>query len=293
MRTQLKFSFFSLLIFLAFLVLGNLNRVFAGAYGSGLYGNGIYGQLSNTASSASPCTDQSPGSIAPWLYSAAAQDSYSILLGFKDWSLYKDKFILEYGTETGKYKFSADNISKDSINFLVEKLNPNTTYYFRIRSNNGCATGPWSNELSAKTLEGFGLNNLKISKTDITQSPSIEGYKINIMVKDANGNPIENAIVTLHSDPQTAKTDKNGQVAFSNIEPGDHTVQVIYNDYKGEESINLAGESGEFNLNITVEPQNPFSSPKVSAVIILLSLIIIILSVKLIQKRRLKRITAK
>jgi cobalamin biosynthesis Mg chelatase CobN len=34
---------------------------------------------------------------------------------------------------------------------LVNSLQPNTKYYFKIRSGNGCATGNWSNEISAQT----------------------------------------------------------------------------------------------------------------------------------------------
>lgn len=92
------------------------------------------------------CSNSSLGLTAPYITSATKVDSTSVLLKFTDWSVSVDHFVLEYGTKTGKYSYSATDISKDQRSYLVKSLHTNTKYYFRIRANNGCAVGPWSDE---------------------------------------------------------------------------------------------------------------------------------------------------
>ena len=73
-------------------------------------------------------------------------------------------------------------------------------------------------------------------------------------------NAIEGATVTLHSTPRTATTDKQGIAHFTDIEAGNHQVIIAYDNFKGEQSINLSGnEVKEFNLNIEVKTTKPSS----------------------------------
>ena len=105
-----------------------------------------------TKPGAQVCGDQAPGTKAPWLYSALSESKDSIRVYFTDAQDPVNKYVLEYGTSSGTYQFSSVNIGgKGTKTYLVEGLSPNTTYYFRVRAGNGCATGPWSNEMSAKT----------------------------------------------------------------------------------------------------------------------------------------------
>jgi len=111
---------------------------------------------SSTSSSSSAAAAPSCGNItptsAPWVYGAISQGSTSIMLYFTDAGDPVDKYVLQFGTKSGNYPFGATNVGgKGMRTYLVEHLLPNTTYYFRVRGGNGCATGSWSNELSAKT----------------------------------------------------------------------------------------------------------------------------------------------
>lgn len=45
------------------------------------------------------------------------------------------------------------------ISFTIEKLSPNTVYYFKVRGGNGCAPGSWSDWLKAKTTNSSMKNN--------------------------------------------------------------------------------------------------------------------------------------
>ncbi len=111
---------------------------------------------SNTSSSSAPsapqCSDTKPGDKAPALYAAIPQSSTSIILFFSEGGGPVDHYSLAFGRTPGSEEYGADNIGgAGSRTFLVSSLTPNTKYYFKIRSGNGCATGNWSNEYAAST----------------------------------------------------------------------------------------------------------------------------------------------
>ncbi len=325
-RDLVKRVFATLVLLLAFLIIFPITVLAATNYGDGTYGGGNYNvgdtpvpaatsaPTSNSSSVGAPqCTDTTPTGIIPWLYEANAKSGSEITLRFTNWQSPVDHFALEYGTGSNNYQFAAGNIGGNGTNsYTINSLSPNTTYYFRVRAGNGCAAGSWSNELSAKTLGSFSTNNLNITNTTIepvssqanptpalkgtsqkstTPTPTLaEGYKVNIKVKDTKGNAVENATVTLHSTPQTQKTNKDGIVTFTNVEQGNHTVDIAYNNYQGEQSINLTGDVKEFNVNVTIEPKNIFLSPQVLAVVGVLVLIIAFLAFRLAKKSKLRKL---
>lgn len=143
-------------------------QVFASTYGSGIYGGGLYGGMTpppGTSPAEAGCTQSKPGN-APWLYGAVAQSKTSVLLYFTDSADPIDHYVLEYGKKSGEYLFGASNIGKKGTRtYLVQSLTPNTTYYFRVRGGNGCATGAWSNEMSVKTTVNGGIAWLSAKNT--------------------------------------------------------------------------------------------------------------------------------
>ena len=307
----------------------------------------------------SGCSDQPPGSKAPWLYGAIAQDSNSVMLYFTEADGPVNKYVLEYGTSSGNYQYGVQNMGVNldgQMNYLVRNLSSNTTYYFRVRAGNGCATGNWSNEISVKTGGLFSVKQLKITSSELVtqpiekeqsaadsscqtyivksgdnlwnlavkllgdgnkykeiieqnkdkypsleisnnldagwelrvncknnqaqENPSVkEGYNVKIKVTDESQKPVEGATVTLHSNPQTTKTDKNGIALFRNVEQGDHKVLIAYSGHQGEQSINLAGDVKEFSLNVTIKPQSILSSPTVIGIIAVFILLVAIQSI--------------
>lgn len=313
---------------------------------------------SGNYASAPICSDQEPGQKAPWLFSASAMDSQSIKLFFTAAGDPVDKYVLEYGTKSGDYPYGIQNmgiISSEPMTFTVNYLQPNTIYYFRIKGGNGCATGPWSNEITAKTQDIISFDQLNITKVQlekvvsnscksyiiqdgdtlwsISESllgngskfqeiieqnkktyPSLiesdllkigwvlkinceggihivdeapkEGYVVKVKVVDDNNQPVEGASVTLHSTPRTEITDSSGIALFQNVESGDHKLIIKYDKFEGEQSINLTGNTKEFDLNISVE-EKPFSLSPLGFIIIgFMSLIIIILTILLYKNKK-------
>jgi hypothetical protein len=325
---------------------------------------------SDSSPSAPTCGDQTPGVKAPWLYGAVAQNGNSILLYFTEADDPVDRYALEFGTSSGDYKHGSDNIGGKGLRtYLVQSLQPNTTYYFRIRGGNGCATGGWSNELSSTTKGLVSFNQLDFTESelqpvttteDVTEElvadscqtytvksgdslwsiatselgdgnkyteiielnkekyPSlatsngvstgweldlgcdtpatqteqekaeleaIGGYSVVVKVTDKTQKPVEGAKVTIHSKVQEATTDKDGIAKFSNVEPGDHKVLIAYNNYEGEQSINLTGDVKEFKLNVTIQQKSVVTSPLFIGVVSGLVVLVITLSILLIRAK--------
>ncbi|MEI6326488.1 MAG: carboxypeptidase-like regulatory domain-containing protein, partial [Candidatus Roizmanbacteria bacterium] len=104
-----------------------------------------------------------------------------------------------------------------------------------------------------------------------------------IKVVDAQGNPVEGAEVTLHSAVQIAQTDKDGIARFTAVEPGQHTVSVSYNNFSGEQSISLVGNTKEYDLKIVVVPQRVVISPIAYVVIFVMGFLIAALIVLIMR----------
>ena len=91
-----------------------------------------------------------------------------------------NKYVLEYGTKSGDYPYGVQDMggnSRGQMTYLVKSLSPNTTYYFKVRGGNGCATGSWSNEISAKTKGFVSFNQLDITQSELETVPVVEGRR--------------------------------------------------------------------------------------------------------------------
>lgn len=61
-------------------------------------------------------------------------------------------YYVLYGFEPDSNQFGAQNLgNKNSLSIKINDLKPSTTYYFRFRFGNGCATGPWTENIKVKT----------------------------------------------------------------------------------------------------------------------------------------------
>jgi len=103
--------------------------------------------------SAPVCTDISPGG-APTLISAVGGVNLVTLI----WTLATDPvsyYLIAYGTSSGNYQFGNPNIGgKGTTSYTISGLSGGATYYFVVRAGNGCAPGPFSNELTATPTGG-------------------------------------------------------------------------------------------------------------------------------------------
>jgi len=79
----------------------------------------------------------------------------------------------------------------------------------------------------------------------------VETVKFQIVDKD--GKPISNIDVTIHSDPQTAKTNENGVVTFSKVPVGKHLLAFNFDGSKFSKKVSVAdpnAQEGTFQAEI-------------------------------------------
>lgn len=77
---------------------------------------------------------------ATLFYAPVIGDNTDYYISFSEKSL-----TYEHGTFTGQ------GLSGGVLSFTVNYLKPNKTYYFRVRGQNGCMPGEWSDEMKIKT----------------------------------------------------------------------------------------------------------------------------------------------
>jgi len=147
------------------------------------------------------------------------------------------------------------------------------------------------NNLTAKGLSVGQEIKLPCDKQEETTTKAKEevkqeGIKLNVLVKDNNNHPLEGVTVTLHSIVQTAKTGSDGIAKFSDVEPGEHNVNLAYNDYKGEQKLTVDSAHKEQTLILQVQMNSGFASLPVMAVIIVMAGMIMILLVIILNNRR-------
>ncbi len=145
----------------------------------------------NISSNLKPCDKQAPTQI-PKLLSAIPNESSITLI----WENYTDSnfdhFLISYGRESEKMEYGVPKISnKNQTVFLIDKLDSNTKYYFKIRAGNDCAPGKFSNELSATTGYKKVFSNNKYN--DILGISTKEAVlKINNKIDPINKNHLKN-----------------------------------------------------------------------------------------------------
>lgn len=260
--------------------------------------------LSSSNPSSPTCGNLAPSS-APDLYSAVAESGSSITLYFTDAGSPVDHYTLSYGLkEKGNFQWGQDIIGVYGMRiYTVNGLMPGVVYHFRVRGGNNCATGAWSNTISAATKGVVSFNQLKITKSELVPStkdepveknidktvsgkPSVKTYSLSVKVVDESGRPVENARVVIHSNVKEATTDKDGIARFAEVEAGEHRVLITYSGFSGEQTLNLTGDVKEFSLTLTVKPQAFVFSLAALAVISVLVVIIIGLVFYVLRLRR-------
>lgn len=74
-----------------------------------------------------------------------------------------------------------------------------------------------------------------------------------ITVKDQNGRAIENAKVTLRSEPRVSYTDNNGMVTFNNVSAGEHSATVEYKGTTTRVPVTLTEGMQELRMTILLK----------------------------------------
>ncbi|MBP9819805.1 carboxypeptidase regulatory-like domain-containing protein [Candidatus Woesebacteria bacterium] len=232
---------------------------------------------SSTSSQPPGCSQASPGSKVPLLYSAIAEDSDKVRLYFAPGDAPYDYFALSFGRSSGSNEFGSPNLGGANLrSYLVTNLQANTEYFFRIRNGHGCAPGEWSNKISVKTLGNFRANTLLLTTEQLSKPSSSPVPELNpvatpsgsldteavpsnqdltIFVKNPDGAAVAGASVELHSEPRYTTTDEEGRATFTDVESGEHTLKIAYDNYVGEQKLFLDGNKPDVEIVVTLRKE--------------------------------------
>ena len=84
--------------------------------------------------------------------------------------------------------------------------------------------------------------------------PAYNTYNLTLNISNADGTPVANSEVTLHSNPMTGTTDENGTVIFNDVELGNHSLDINKNNNTINTSIKLMG-----GTNSTIQTDNKYN----------------------------------
>ncbi|MEI6691075.1 MAG: GLUG motif-containing protein [bacterium] len=114
-----------------------------------------------------------------------------------------NKFYISYSTKPKAEEHGVEiELSKEGVqNYTIKELKPNTIYYYKVRGQNGCASGDWSNILAAKTGSRFSTTPKSYFKKPLIYKPLISSITTTKKSKLA---PIISPIIT-PSAPETVQ----------------------------------------------------------------------------------------
>ncbi|OGY22168.1 MAG: hypothetical protein A2113_03495 [Candidatus Woykebacteria bacterium GWA1_44_8] len=174
--------------------------------------------------------------------------------------------LVEYGPND-KYGLSAEGggATKDhKVGFSSELLIPGVLYHFRVKSADSAGNIATGEDGTFKT----------------------SGYTVQVKVVDQKGNPVEGVEVTLASEIQKAKTDKDGIATFKDVAPGEHLVLVESKSGLVSSMVEVKAATAEEIASGKIPPQGvevkiipPRTDPLVYVAALLAGLIVILLGV--------------
>jgi hypothetical protein len=171
----------------------------------------------------------------------------------------------------------AENLLGDG-NRYKEIIEQNKDKYQSLETSNNLEAG-WELKVNCGKQTTLETQNTPATGTQ-------GGYDVKVKVVDTNKKPVEGAKVTIHSKVQETVTNKDGIAQFKNVEAGNHKVLIAYNNFEGEQSVNLTGNVKEFDLNVTVQQKAISLSPLAYGIIGIMGLVVIGLAVLLIKAKR-------
>ncbi len=181
-----------------------------------------------------------------------------------------DHYDISYGTNN-LFQWTAQ-IPANQTTYTISYLIPGISYQFKIRGVTTCnVMGPWSVIKTTNSSDYFtsivptinpnNFQELNPNKeavidngnTETIFPPKVDGYTLTLTVKDTKNKAVSGAAVEIHSEVKQGITNSEGKITFEGLTEGEHTVFITYGNFKGEEKINLEGNTKSYEITVVVE----------------------------------------
>lgn len=259
-----------------------------------VFGNSIGGSLASSTSSGSSCQ-------VGWL---GTPDLFQIDTSHTGASLYftpvmeSPEYFVSYSTGPhGEEHGALVRLGSDGVQrFDVGSLASGTTYYFKVRSNKDCASGPWSSIKAATTrshtstlipivqpqpqqdqIPEVSKEPLGTKVQDSTPLVSKEsGLHDVVVVVEDKGVPVGGVQVMLDELGRSAVTDDQGRAVLTQVPKGATVLSVVGQAFASESEIVVDGPETEFDVLVKVESKTNLIPDWLWAVVVVLLILLLI-----------------
>ena len=143
---------------------------------------------SSSMPKAPTCNDSQP-SNAPDLFQIDVENSQATLY-FVPVSNRVSNHYISFSEKQNEYMYGVETNHGQASgvqSFTIRMLSPDKIYYFKIRGQNGCMPGEWSNEMKAKTQPKGAVKKKSYYKNDLDFQISNTSYPVDPSIKTVLG----------------------------------------------------------------------------------------------------------
>jgi nucleoid-associated protein YgaU len=131
---------------------------------------------SNSSNSTPSCNGSSPSAPSIFQIWATKDKATMHFVPSRD---QQNSYTVSYGPYSDAEMYNATFSYSDkggAIPYTINSLNQGTVYYFKVRANNGCVPGSWSNTLSIRTAYGAAVSRSYAYNS--AKNPSVSGGNV-------------------------------------------------------------------------------------------------------------------
>ena len=182
--------------------------------------------LTGTLLAANELKAQAP--ITPLNLTAISETSSRIRLNWQDESSNETYFVVERAQNTDDNFVIVDSVGTDTTEYLDTDLNPETTYFYRIKAINSSGASPYSNTIGASTVPVTSLDVPRLETTLKVYPVPVQDY-LNIDLNHPQ--PLGYTLVALSGKVlQRGQVEKNTYLDLSNLPKGMYFLSIRVND---------------------------------------------------------------
>lgn len=221
-----------------------------------------------SAASPSFCSDFAPAGVPEIFQIDVSNDSAKIyftpILGVNTYYI----SFSDQNTNAEQHGVISELGSIGVQNFTISSLKKDTKYFFKVRGQNGCMPGDWSNVTTAATslVVSEELLDFKKEVADVQNENENDSrpeknenqitYQLNILIQEKE-QPKPHTKVLIPELNTEVITNEQGEATIDNVSQGKYTFKLIDQAQAAEEIVDVQGDDPDFDILINLQVNKP------------------------------------